>query len=540
MNNNCPIVLLLSGKICSGKTTLAAGLKAKYGDRLEILKSSQLIAAEAELKNPTRSELQNAGNGLDKGNPEWVCDALKKLVSPQPDKIFLVDAIRKKKQLASIKSVQDWDVWSVYLDASPATLEVRFNERPSPYPDDKKDTLESHSTDASETDNEEIRDLSDISIDTERCSEEDAILRVSALIGDRARTKNQYVDVVVGGQYGSEGKGNIAAFLAPEYDLLVRVGGPNAGHSVYAEPSTQKFHHLPSGSSTAPNAGILLGAGSVINPTKLLSEIEENGIDRKRVKIDGQAAIISPNFITEEDQLAPIASTQQGVGIATAKKITDRGNYSSSASAAIKLAKDTPELKAFLCDGFLTLSEHMKAGNKILLEGTQGSSLSLHHGDYPFVTFRDTLASACLSEAGISPRNVNKIIVVFRTYPIRVGGTSGPMNNEICIEEIAKRSGLDLEQIRQTEVTTTTGRERRIAEFDWSQFEKSIIQNGATDIALTFADYLSNENAQAFRIGELSKETLHFIEELEAISGKRVTLVSTCFDFRNVIDRRNW
>src|SRR5262249_5436105 len=115
-----------------------------------------------------------------------------------------------------------------------------------------------------------LAELADIVVDTERCTPDAVLLRATALLNFYPRAVLPLVDVIVGGQYGSEGKGNIVAHIAPEYDLLVRVGGPNAGHKVFAEPEPEAYHHLPSGTERAPHAHLLLGAGAVIYPKKLL------------------------------------------------------------------------------------------------------------------------------------------------------------------------------------------------------------------------------------------------------------------------------
>ena len=177
---------------------------------------------------------------------------------------------------------------------------------------------------------------------------------------------------------------------------------------------------------------------------------------------------------------------------------------------------------------------------RILLEGTQGTTLSLHHGQYPHVTTRDTTVSGCLADAGIAPSNVRKVIMVCRTYPIRVGGPSGGMELEVDFKKISYRSGIPETELVVKEVTTTTNRQRRIAEFDWVQFRDSVQLNGPTDIALTFVDYLSVDNRNAYRYEQLTPETINFVEELERVSGRPVSMLSTDFNWRNVIDRRIW
>jgi adenylosuccinate synthase len=126
------------------------------------------------------------------------------------------------------------------------------------------------------------------------------------------------VDVLVGGEYGSEGKGHIASHLAGEYDLLVRVGGPNAGHKVFQDPAPYTHHQLPSGTRFS-EARLLIAPGAVVNADKLLKEIAECKVDAERLSIDPQVMIIGKNDIEAEGRLVKsIGSTGQGVGSATA------------------------------------------------------------------------------------------------------------------------------------------------------------------------------------------------------------------------------
>ena len=130
--------------------------------------------------------------------------------------------------------------------------------------------------------------------------------------------------------------------------------------------------------------------------------------------------------------------------------------------------------------------------------------------------------------------------MVCRTYPIRVGGPSSHMALEITYEELARRSGIDIDELKKTETTTTTKRQRRVAEFDWEQLHRSTMLNGPTDIALTFIDYRDKRNRDAFRFDQLGIEAVRFIQEVERVSGVPVSLISTNFNWRNVIDRRSW
>jgi adenylosuccinate synthase len=279
----------------------------------------------------------------------------------------------------------------------------------------------------------------------------------------------------------------------------------------------------------------------VIRVPTLLDEIAKWSVDHDRLSIDPAAMIISDEDIEREKaRLASIGSTAQGVGEATARKINDRGQLDGKGRSLVHLARDIRALKPYIRETGAILEQAFLRHENVLLEGTQGSSLSIHHGSYPHVTSRDTTVAGCLAEAGVSPSHVRRIVIVCRTYPIGVGGKSGPMGREISMTEIARRSGLPLSEIRSTERTSTTNRPRRIAEFSWVQLRRSVMLNGPTDIALTFVDYLSKGNRKARRFEQLTEETLEFIEELERVSGVPVSLISTRFDWRNIIDRRSW
>ena len=167
-------------------------------------------------------------------------------------------------------------------------------------------------------------------------------------------------------------------------------------------------------------------------------------------------------------------------------------------------------------------------------------------GIYPHVTSRDTNVAGCLAEAGISPTRVRRILLVVRSYPIRVANpsddnsSSGYMKKEISFDEIADRSGLCAKDLRQAEKTSTTGRDRRVSEFDWELFRRSCALNAPTDIVLTFADYIDAKNQEAHRFDQLTHETIQFVEELERVANAPVSLISTRFGVRGVIDRRDW
>jgi adenylosuccinate synthase len=188
------------------------------------------------------------------------------------------------------------------------------------------------------------------------------------------------------------------------------------------------------------------------------------------------------------------------------------------------------------------LAEAYRSQHRIFLEGTQGTGLSVFHGSYPHVTSRDTTTAGCLAEAGIAWNRVRDVIMVCRTYPIRVmnpdEGTSGPMKQELDWAEIARRSRIPAGDLLEAERGSVSGTQRRVAEFDWELLRSAAEINGATEIALTFADYLDKDNQDARRYDQLHPATILFIEEIERVSGTPVTLICTRFNARSVIDRR--
>lgn len=390
-------------------------------------------------------------------------------------------------------------------------------------------------------------DEADIVINTYHCSPGDVEVRAASHLGLRGRDWGNLVDVIVGGEYGSEGKGNVASYIAPEYRLLVRVGGPNAGHKVYA-PSGEQFAHrlLPSG-TLSTDAPLLIGPGAVLDVPTLADEIARcnavapGSVDSERLSIDPLAMVISKADIRAEKKLkSVIGSTGKGVGVATARRITGRVR----GPGGIQLAQDVEELKPYVRDASEVLNSAFARGDRILLEGTQGSALSLYHGDYPYVTSRDTTVSGCLAEAGIPPSRVRKVLMVCRSFPIRVenplGHTSGPMSQPISWAEVARRSQLNANDLRRHERGTVSGNLRRVAEFDWVLLQESARLNGPTDVALTFADYIHRDNQHARRFEQLTEPTIQFIEEIERVAAAPVSLISTRFHARSIIDRRTW
>jgi len=536
-------IIVLSGAICTGKSCLARRLEEKLDAR--IIRTRDIIASLTAEKLSTRADYQRAGDKLDDADGgRWVVLALQEQLNicSQDTPALILDAVRIPEQLSELRKAFHGLLTHVHLTAKTEVLDQRYRERSSELREFDAYN-EARNASPTERDIENLAGLADVVIETDRCTADDLFTRVSSRLGVRPGTAIPCIDVIVGGQYGSEGKGNVVHFLAPEYDILVRVGGPNAGHKVFPDSGPPyTFHQIPSGALANKAAKLVIGAGAVINLETLLREINELSIGTDRLLIDNQAIIISQGDVEWERKTLKeqIGSTASGVGYATARKINGRDPENPPT-----LARDVPELRQYVGDSVDFFSDAIAKGKRIMLEGTQGTGLSLHHGYYPHVTSRVTTVAGCLAEAGLSPRHVRKVIMVCRTFPIRVGNTdsgktSGYMRQEIDLAEVAHRSGLLLKNLQDAELTSTTKRKRRIAEFDWTEFLRSIVLNGPTDIALTFVDYLSSGNRDAFRYEQLTPNTLRFIEELEKVSGLPVSLISTAFSHRNIIDRRAW
>lgn len=297
--------------------------------------------------------------------------------------------------------------------------------------------------------------------------------------------------VLVGGQYGSEGKGAIAAKVANKYDIHVRVGSPNAGHTIYWKGQKHVMQSIPCGWIN-PDAMIMIGRGALLNMKQFMKELVHimsyypNFLDR--LMIDEEAGILDERFHRQEGGIhgemhQRIGSTGEGVGPARVARINrDPEQFKQFKDVAEEyglgkcMTKNTPAL----------LAQSQDSGYSILIEGTQGSALSLLHSNWPYCTSIDTNAAGIISEVGIAPSRVTDVLMVCRTYPIRVHGNSGPMKNEITWDEIVDYNGKPI----KPEKTTVTKLERRIARWDQDLFNQSCLLNAPTEIALTFADYI--------------------------------------------------
>ena len=328
--------------------------------------------------------------------------------------------------------------------------------------------------------------------------------------------------VVVGGFFGDEGKGKIISYLAQNDNpgIVVRGGaGPNAGHTIEDGNKKYKVRMLPSGFLNK-NARLMIGPGVVVNPDVLHKEIEEFGV-AKRSFVDNNCGIIEKTH-TDADSggrlKEKIGSTGSGTGPANADR----------ALRTLKMAKEIPSLEPYLTDVAQELHTALDSEQNILVEGTQGTFLSLWHGTYPFVTSKDVTASGICADIGLGPKNVDDVMVVFKSYVTRVG--TGVLKDELPMDEVVKRGW--------SEVGTVTGRQRRAAEFDFDLARRAVMLNSATQIALTKLDVLFPECEHKNSFDDLSNAAKKFITTIEDKTDVAVTLIGTGPGVSDIIDLR--
>jgi adenylosuccinate synthase len=331
--------------------------------------------------------------------------------------------------------------------------------------------------------------------------------------------------VLLGAQWGDEGKGKATDLLGDRVDYVVRYqGGNNAGHTVVIGDQKYALHLLPSG-ILSPNVIPVIGNGVVIDPAVLLTEIRglnERGIDTSKLKISTNAHLITPYHRTIDKVSerflgkSKIGTTGRGIGPAYADKINrigirvqdlfDPSILKQKIEAAlhdknqilikvfnrkgITVDEVLDEylgyadiLKPYVVDTALLLDQALKAGKNVLLEGSQGTLLDVDHGTYPFVTSSNPTAGGASTGSGIGPTKITRVIGILKAYTTRVG--SGPFPTELF--------NADGEALRKIggEVGVTTGRNRRCGWFDAPIARYAVRVNGLTDFFLTKLDVLT-------------------------------------------------
>ncbi|MGI8421703.1 MAG: adenylosuccinate synthase [Gaiellaceae bacterium] len=331
--------------------------------------------------------------------------------------------------------------------------------------------------------------------------------------------------VIVGAQWGDEGKGKIVDLLALDSDLVCRYqGGPNAGHTVIVGEETYKIRQIPSG--VIAGKATVIGAGCVIDPEVLIGEFDElesRGLSVEEAYVSGNAHLIMPWHVAidgaQERRLGKlqIGTTRRGIRPCYADKASRIGIRVQDLLDAkilrqkieIALAEknvwlervyevepfDLEEvatrfegyaqrLRPFVADTSLLIDEALRSGKNVLFESAQGTLLDLDHGTYPFVTSSNPVASHAATGTGIGPNRLGTILGVTKAYVTRVG--AGPFPSEIASPE--------QERVRELggEFGTVTGRERRCGWLDLVALRYAVRLNGITELALTKLDVLSS------------------------------------------------
>lgn len=333
-----------------------------------------------------------------------------------------------------------------------------------------------------------------------------------------------FIDVLLGLQWGDEGKGKIVDYLANQYDIICRFqGGPNAGHTIVINGKKHVLHTIPSG-VFRENVINVIGNGVVIDPIVMareLNELEQNNIDTSRILVARKAHLILPThrYLDMGSEASKgkekIGSTLRGIGPTYMDKTGRNGirvgdiespdflkKYQSLKEKHLSLSKIYPDIdfdleaeevkwmesleklkKLDFIDNAYFVNKALDEGKKILAEGAQGSMLDIDYGTYPYVTSSNTLTAGVCVGLGVAPQRVGKVFGISKSYCTRVG--SGPFPTELDNE-----LGEELRQIG-AEFGATTGRPRRTGWIDLPQLKYTIMLNGVNHLCITKMDCLN-------------------------------------------------
>jgi len=346
------------------------------------------------------------------------------------------------------------------------------------------------------------------------------------------------VDVLLGLQWGDEGKGKIVDFLAPNYSVIARFqGGPNAGHTLEFNGNKHVLHQIPSG-IFRKNKENIIGNGVVLDPVIFMKEVKniynKFDIDLKDcLIISNKAQLISPihrlldKLLENSKGDKKIGSTLKGIGPTYQDKIGRhglrvgdvlseffinkykdqksthdyflKGNYPNDFIEKENLFfKAIDFLKEFnITDTEYVVNNHIKKNNKVLAEGAQGTLLDIDFGSYPFVTSSNTTTAGACIGLGVSPKKIGNVFGIFKAYCTRVG--AGPFPTEL-FDQVGKNIG-----INGNEFGSTTGRSRRCGWLDLPALKYSVMLNGVTDLYMMKSDVLSDFKTVNICIGYIYK-----------------------------------
>ncbi len=284
--------------------------------------------------------------------------------------------------------------------------------------------------------------------------------------------------------------------------------------------TTYSLRLVPSG-FVNKTSQLLIGSGVLVEPNILLNEIKETQAEG-RIRVDKQCAIIEERHKEQErnsDYLSKkLGSTKSGVGACNAER----------ALRMVKMAREVPELRPYITDVAGEVQQALEGKGNVIIEGTQGTFLSLYHGTYPYVSSKDFTASQACADVGVGPTQVDDVVVIFKAFVTRVG--EGPLDGQLDRNETVRRGWM--------ERGTVTGRERRAAPFDFKLAHRAVQLNGATQIALTKLDVLFPGCKGSREINDLSSEARSFVSRVEKETGVQVTLIGTGPGDEDIVDLR--
>lgn len=367
---------------------------------------------------------------------------------------------------------------------------------------------------------------------------------------ERRESAEGRVDVLLGLQWGDEGKGKVVDVLAKEYDVIARFqGGPNAGHSLVFGEKKFVLHTIPSGVFRSSVKNVVAN-GVVVDPISFEEEVEQlelSGVDvHSTLRLSRRAHLILPThrmldgFIEQTKGSQKIGSTLKGIGPTYTDKTsrdglrlgdielsTFRSKYEALKSRHIALMGDSYDSSALLAaeqkwfsaieilrsfdfvDSEYLLNNYLSRGVNILAEGAQGTLLDLDFGSYPFVTSSNTICAGACTGMGVAPRRIGRVYGIFKAYCTRVG--AGPFPTEL-----EDTTGEQL-RVRGQEFGATTGRPRRCGWLDLVALKYAIMLNGVTHLIMTKADVLSDFETVRVCTGYTTssgiKETVSFSSE---------------------------
>ena len=335
--------------------------------------------------------------------------------------------------------------------------------------------------------------------------------------------------IVVDAFWGDSGKGKIAAYLAgrSQAAYCVRAGtGTNAGHSIFfADGREIRTHQLPCG-FLDPQTQVRVGSGVAVDPEKFFAELDRLDPEyqlRDRTRVDFRCPIILPEYRERENQDSHlrdiVGSVGSGTGVARAE----------FALRQARQARDIPELEDYTGDVARELNQTCAAGQTVVVEGSQGTHLSLAlTPDYPCCTSDNCTTAALADDAGLNWQHIADVVLVVKTLPSRVGAGPLPMQLDPADE--------DARGIVEYGVTTSR-RRRKAAGISWPHLDESVMLNGPTQIALTFCDHLDPATANARSTAQLTDPVRRLIDQLEERFSIPVTLCDCGKNFENIVER---